>query len=252
MDVGVRFALLGPMELASTTGERIPMPGPRQRILLAALLLSANVPVSVDALAEAVWDGSPPPGALSTLRSHVRRLRAAIGSGAEAQITARPPGYLIRVPPPALDLLMFGALCREASAARRGARWAEVSAAATQALELWRGTPLLDVPSQLLRDQAVPQLEQLRLQALEDHAEAELRLHRHVRLVPELRGLTAQYPLRERFHAQLIEALARNQARPKRWRPTSGPGGCWSASWELSRAPSCSCSSARFWRATQR
>jgi DNA-binding SARP family transcriptional activator len=38
------------------------------------LLLSANVPVSSGALAEAVWDGVAPPGAATTLGSHIRRL----------------------------------------------------------------------------------------------------------------------------------------------------------------------------------
>ena len=75
-------------------------------------------------------------------------------------------------------MLQFEVLCRQAAMARRAARWAEVSAAATRALELSRGPPLLDVPSQTLRDQAVPRLEQMRLQALEDHAAAELRLRR--------------------------------------------------------------------------
>jgi DNA-binding SARP family transcriptional activator/tetratricopeptide (TPR) repeat protein len=209
VDLGLRFALLGPMELADATGEGLQVPGPRQRVLLAALLLSANVPVSCDALAEAVWEGSPPPGAAATLRSHIKRLRQTLGPDVGARITARAPGYLIRVGQQELDVLRFEALCREAGAARRSARWAEVSAAATHALELWRGSPLLDVPSQMLRDDLVPGLEQMRLQALEDHAAAGLRLHQHERLVPELRELTAQHPLRERFHAQLMEALAR-------------------------------------------
>src|ERR1035441_9260160 len=70
-------------------GARDPVvvPGARQSALLASLLLSANAPVSCDALAEAVWDGSPPPGAATTLRSHVRRLRVALGPQAGARIT---------------------------------------------------------------------------------------------------------------------------------------------------------------------
>jgi tetratricopeptide (TPR) repeat protein len=104
--------------------------------------------------------------------------------------------------------LGFEAACADAGAARRAARWPEASAAAA-ALGLWRGTPLLDVRSQVLRDRFVPRLEQLRLQALEDHAEAELRLGRQDRLIPQLRDLAARHPMRERFGAQLMEALAR-------------------------------------------
>ena len=75
----MRFALLGTLMLDGGAGDPVVVPGARQRALLASLLLSANAPVSCDALAEAVWDGSPPPGATVTLRSHVRRLRQALG-----------------------------------------------------------------------------------------------------------------------------------------------------------------------------
>jgi DNA-binding SARP family transcriptional activator len=64
----VSFALLGPLMLTDGAGRPMAVPGPRQRVLLAALLLSSNVPVSSDALAEAVWDGLPPAGAQVTLR----------------------------------------------------------------------------------------------------------------------------------------------------------------------------------------
>jgi DNA-binding SARP family transcriptional activator/Tfp pilus assembly protein PilF len=206
---GVRFALLGTLMLADGAGDPVAVPGARQRALLASLLLSANVPVSCDALAEAVWDGSPPPGAPATLRSHVRRLRVALGPGAGGRITACDPGYLISVQEPELDVLRFEAACAGAGAARRAARWQEASAAAARAVGLWRGTPLLDVPSQVLRDRFVPRLEQLRVQALEDRAEADLRLGGQDRLIPELRELAARYPVRERFCGQLMEALAR-------------------------------------------
>jgi DNA-binding SARP family transcriptional activator len=203
----LRFELLGTLLLVDGADDRVAVPGARQRALLASLLLSANVPVSSDALIEAVWDGSPPPGAVTTLRSHVRRLRAALGPEG-TRITAADPGYLISVQEPELDVLAFKAACRDCGAGRQAARWLEASAAGARALEQWRGTPLLDVPSQVLRDQYVPGLEQLRLQALEDRAEADLRLGRQDRLIPELRALTAQHPMRERFHAQLMEALA--------------------------------------------
>src|ERR1017187_8696690 len=116
---GVRFALLGTLMLAGGAGDPVGVCGARQRALLASLLLSANVPVSYGALAEAVWDGSPPPGAATTLRRHIRRLRQALGPQAGRRITARDPGYLISVREPELDVLGFEAACADAGAARR-------------------------------------------------------------------------------------------------------------------------------------
>src|SRR5207302_477276 len=106
------------------------------------------------------------------------------------------------------DVLRFETLCREASTALYISGWRKAAFAAAQALELWRGAPLLDVPSQTLHQRVRPRLEQLRLQALEDRAEAELRQGRYDRLLPELRELIGRYPLRERFRAQLMAALA--------------------------------------------
>jgi DNA-binding SARP family transcriptional activator/tetratricopeptide (TPR) repeat protein len=205
----MRFALLGPLVVAGDSGLQATLAGPRLRVLLATLLLHADTPVPAHALAEAVWDGQLPPAAIQTLRSYVRRLRRALGPQAAALIEARDPGYLIRLAGAELDVLEFETLCRQAAVALRAAAWSQASDAATHALELWRGAPLLDVPSRLLHDEIVPRLDQLRVQALEDRAEADLHLGRHERLVPQLRDLTVHHPLRERFHAQLMLALYR-------------------------------------------
>lgn len=204
---GMRFGLLGALTVGGDDGGETVVSSPRQRVLLAALLLHANKPVSFDVLAEAVWDGRPPAGAPATLRSHVRHLRATLGMHA-AGLLARDPGYMFRVTESDLDTLRFEALCREAGAAHRSAQWSQASAAADVAVGLWRGTPLLDVPSQWLRDQFLPHFERLRLQVLEDRIEADLNLGRYNRLVEQLQELTAQYPLREPFHARLMVALA--------------------------------------------
>jgi DNA-binding SARP family transcriptional activator len=202
------FALLGSLSVADEAGERI-VAGARQRAVLACLLVRANTPVSCDALIDAAWDGNRLSGSATMVRSVVMRLRKALGPSLATRIIAHPPGYLIRVGERDLDLLRFEALCEDAGAALREGAWAQASGAAGQALALWRGAPLLDVPSDVLRDQVVPRLEQLRLQLLEDRAEAELHLGRHERLMPDLRDLAAAHPLRERFHAQLMLALYR-------------------------------------------
>jgi DNA-binding SARP family transcriptional activator/tetratricopeptide (TPR) repeat protein len=204
----VRFELLGPC-LVDDAGAQVSVAGGRLRVLLAALLLAANRPVAGEVLAEAVWDGSPPTGYQTTLRSHVMRLRRALPDDVAARIVARPPGYLIQIDQAELDVLQFDAACREAAAELRAERWTEASQAAIRGLNLWRGTPLVDVPSQPLRDGWLPQWEQQRTQLIETRVEADLRLGHDVELVPELRDLIRQHPLRERLHAHLMLALAR-------------------------------------------
>jgi DNA-binding SARP family transcriptional activator len=203
----MRFELLGQLRVADEAGEPVEVPGTRLRVLLAALVLRANTPVGVEALIEEVWDGAPPTAAARTLSSHVGRLRRALGVEA-GRVVTHDPGYLLRVRRGELDASGFEACCREAGSALRETAWARTSDVAARALALWRGQPLLDVPSQLLRDRFAPRLEQLWLQVLEDHAEAELHLGRCELLVPQLRELTGVHPLREHFHVQLMTALA--------------------------------------------
>jgi DNA-binding SARP family transcriptional activator len=180
----------------------------RQRVLLAALLLRANQPVPSDELADAVWDGAPPPGYATTLRSYVMRLRQALGREIAPRLVTRQPGYLIQVDESELDVLSFETLYHRSGLALRAGMWAGVSDTATRALALWRGTPLVDVPSEVLHAGWLPRLEQLRVQVDEWRIEAELQLGHHRQLVPTLRDLAARYPLRENVHAALMRALA--------------------------------------------
>jgi DNA-binding SARP family transcriptional activator/tetratricopeptide (TPR) repeat protein len=204
----VRLGILGPVHVLDDAGGEIRL-AVRQRTLLAALLVHVNHTVPVPRLTELVWDGAATKNAERTVRSYVVRLRHDLGPVVAARVLTRGPGYLIRLEPAELDALEFEALCRQAGAALGAGAWKQASAAAAQASALWRDAPLLDVPSQLLREQCLPRLEQLRLQAAEDGAEARLRLGEHDSLVPELRELAGACPLREKFHIQLMTALAR-------------------------------------------
>jgi tetratricopeptide (TPR) repeat protein len=143
------------------------------------------------------------------VRSVVMRLRRGLGPGLADRIHVHAPGYLIQVSEAELDTLQFEAFCRQADLAGRAGRWDEAARAAAAALALWRGEPLLDMSAGALREEVTPRFEQLRLQALEDGARAELQLGGHEHLIPRLRDLTAQHPLREPFHVQLMMALAR-------------------------------------------
>ena len=205
----MRFGLLGPLTLVGDAGEAVPVDGARLRVLLAALLLRANTAVSAEELAEAVWDRDPPAGAARTLRSHVGRLRRLLGPEG-GRVVARAPGYLIQVEPAELDVLEFERLCHAAGASLHERSWRSAEDTAARALRLWRGEPLADVASQMLRDGVLPWLERLRIQLLEDRAEAGLRLGRHERLVADLRETVATHPLRERLRGQLMLALHRS------------------------------------------
>jgi DNA-binding SARP family transcriptional activator/tetratricopeptide (TPR) repeat protein len=202
------FGVIGPL-LVRDGDAVVHVPAARQRVLLAALLLRANKVVAAETLAELVWDGAPPAGAMVTLRSHVSRLRHVLGPDAGARLVTRYPGYLIEAGDEEVDVPRFADLCREGAAAVRAGAWAEASDLLAEALGLWRGEPLADIPCELLHRDEVPALEQSRLQALEWRIEADLHLGRHGDLVAELRTLTAAHPLREPFYAQLMLAQYR-------------------------------------------
>jgi DNA-binding SARP family transcriptional activator/Tfp pilus assembly protein PilF len=209
----VWFGLLGPLVVNDDNGDERVLAAVRLRVLLAALLLGANQPVPAGELAEAVWNGRPPRGHVATLRSYVMRLRQTLGGEFAPRLVTRQPGYLIRLDESELDVLAFEALHHRSAAALRVGRWAEASDAAARALALWRATPLLDVPSQVLHAGWLPRLEQLRAQVDEWRIEAELQLGHHQQIIPELRDLTERYPLRENVHLALMRALARSGQR---------------------------------------
>nr|WP_272954707.1 BTAD domain-containing putative transcriptional regulator [Kribbella sandramycini] len=177
-----------------------------QRTVLATLLLRANSVVLVDELIERVWDGAPPAKAKAALQVQVVRLRSALGSA--SPIETVPGGYRIVVEPGELDVERFDSLIRDADrTADAGVR----ARCLTDALALWRGPALVDVPGESLRRDFVPALAESRLQALEQRIDAELSLGRHAALIAELRVLTGEHPLRERFWAQLMIALYRSE-----------------------------------------
>jgi DNA-binding SARP family transcriptional activator len=173
------------------------------------LLWRANQTVPAGELAELVWDGVPPAGTPGAIRTLVGRLRQRLDTRVAARIVTLPSGYTIKISSDELDATRFELLTHQAGAAVRSGQWAQAAQTAAEALELWRGTPLTDVPSQLLRDKWVPYLDQLHVQALEWRIEGDLHDGRHELLIPELRGLAARHPLREHFHSQLMLALYR-------------------------------------------
>jgi DNA-binding SARP family transcriptional activator/Tfp pilus assembly protein PilF len=202
----VEFGVLGPLRVMD--GDRpIPIRSAKHRILLAALLLRAGELVTLDELAEALWGDGLPTDPRRIVQTYVTRLRKLLGGS--KLIQSRPEGYAIAVAPGKVDVRRFEMLLENArDAAGAGDRHAEVEAL-RQALAVWRGEPLADVPSELLHRAAGGRLAEQRLDALQRRVEADLALGRHAELLAELRVLTDQHPLWEPFWVQLMTALYR-------------------------------------------
>ncbi|MFE3471909.1 BTAD domain-containing putative transcriptional regulator [Streptomyces bacillaris] len=183
---------------------------PRQRVVMAALLLNANRVISVDRITEYVWDGAPPPSAAATVRTYVMRLRQSLGEHASARILTRAPGYLLELGEHESDLGQFAAHRRRAAELAERGDLEGSSAALAEALALWREEPLADIPSRTLRDVEGRYLQELRLQTMELRFDAELALLRHAEIVPELVRLVREHPLREALVGKLMLALFRS------------------------------------------
>src|SRR5215469_3733173 len=205
----VEFGLLGPLVIRAG-GSGVEVSAGKQRVLLAALLLRANQVVPAAELAGFIWEGSPPGTARVTLQNYVKRVRQALGPAGYERIVTRPAGYLIQVEPGELDVARFAQLAAAGRTAARARSWKRASSLLAEALGLWRGVPLADVPSAALHRAEVPRLVELRLAAAEARAEAELQLGRHAGIVGELAGLVAAEPLRERLAELLMLALYRS------------------------------------------
>jgi DNA-binding SARP family transcriptional activator len=205
----VDFGLLGPLTV-SDGARPVAVSTPRQRVLLTTLLLSAGRVVGVDTLAEVLWDGEPPAGARGAMHSAIQRLRSALGPAGAGLIGTRPPGYVLQLGDSGFDVREFEVLAARGRAAAQAGAWAQAAGLLREALGLWRGEALADVPSQLLRQREVPPLEDLRLQVLGARIDADLALGRHGEVVAELRQLVAAHPLWEHFHAQLMLGLYRS------------------------------------------
>jgi DNA-binding SARP family transcriptional activator/tetratricopeptide (TPR) repeat protein len=206
---GVRFGVLGPLQVVDGSGVTRVVSAPKQRIVLAALLLADGRTVSAASLAEVLWDASPPPNAPSVTRTYVGRLRRAVGP-VSARIAGRPTGWAVELhTPEEFDVAEADGLWRAARAAAGAEEWRQASSLLSRALGLWRGEPLTDIPSPPLARREADRLAELRLQLTEFRIDADLHLGRHSELVAELRRLAAEHPLREHIRAQLMLACYR-------------------------------------------
>jgi serine/threonine protein kinase len=200
----VRFGVLGPLEVSGQDGP-LSLGGPKQRIVLAHLVLGANKVVSAERLIDALWAEDLPEDPRSTLQVYVSRLRSVLGS---ENVEARAPGYLLRAEREEVDALRFEDLLGEARS--NGNEPRATDRILTEALALWRGPALSDLAREPSLAGEISRLEELRIQAIEEKIAAELELGHHAKVVAELEGLTASHPLRERLWGELMLALYRS------------------------------------------
>lgn len=197
---------LGTLE-ARVDGTPVDLGPPKQRALLAQLLVRANEVVPVARLVDELWPEAPPRSAEHAVAVYLSRLRKALGDPARVQSRSR--AYGLRLEPGELDLERFRAGVREARQ-----RLADDPAGAAErlreALSLWRGRACADLGDEPGVRDLVLALEEERLQATELLIEAELGAGRHAKLVPELEGLLAEHPAREPLYRQLMLALYRS------------------------------------------
>ncbi|HEX8208396.1 MAG TPA: AfsR/SARP family transcriptional regulator [Solirubrobacteraceae bacterium] len=204
----LEFALLGPLEVR-LDGEPVAIGGLRRRSVLAMLVLDAGKVVSIPRLIGGVWGEEPPETAATALHGHVSHLRRLLGD----VIETRAPGYVLAVDPETVDANRFEALLERARAEQADGRRDDARATLDEALGLWRGPPLADLVDAPFASAALPALEELGVAAREERIEAEIGAGRHAEVVPELKALVVEHPLRERAWRQLLVALHRSGRR---------------------------------------
>lgn len=198
----LRVGLLGPLTV-TVDGRAATPSAARLRAVLAVLALSAGRPVPIGRLAAAVWGDDLPAHTRRTVTVYLTRLRNQLG---HRSIRTEPAGYTLAADPADVDALRFAGLVEAAAAAGPRAERAQLGAA----LLLWRGPPLVDVPSGWLAEMEAARLTELRLGALERRIALDVAAGSLTGLDAELRALTARHPYREHFWAHLMTVLHRS------------------------------------------
>jgi DNA-binding SARP family transcriptional activator len=247
----LEFRILGPLEVHDGAAQ-VPVPGAKERALLADLLVHAGRVVAADRLIDDLWGERPPGNPGNALQGRMSQLRRALGPAGAALLATRPPGYSVEVDPDRVDASRFE---RQVAEAGRAAATSPEHALRLldEALGLWRGPALAEFADLPWAQATAARLEELRLAAVAARADLVLAAGGHAELVGELEALVAAHPTRERPRAQLMLALYRSgrqadalgayqQVRTVRWPRSSAS----------TPPPSCSGSTRRSWSRTRR
>lgn len=208
----LELSLLGPLRVESPRGE-VRTTSTKIRQVLALLALESPSAVGIDRIIHELWPQRPPKSAVGTIQTYVYHLRKQlaehVGCGTKVLATVT-NGYLLSVDPDAIDARRFEQVVREGRVVLDAYHAAEASRKMEEALAMWHGAALADVRQGPSLDAEAVRLEGLREAALELRVQADLEQEHLPEVIPELQALIRRYPLRERFHHQLVSAL--NQA----------------------------------------
>ncbi|WP_051926968.1 AfsR/SARP family transcriptional regulator [Streptomyces durhamensis] len=191
-----------------SNGVRLKLGGVIQERVLATLLLEPGKVLTVSRLVEAAWDEDPPATASHQVRKAVADLRRRIPGGAGVLLTEG-PGYRVVIDETQNDLSEFGMLIRTAKTAVAESRLSDAAEILRGALALWRGPVLSGIGGPVI-EAAATSIEERRLAVWEEHLGLRLTLGESGELIPDLRELVAQHPLRETLRGQLMLALYRS------------------------------------------
>ncbi|MFF5962642.1 BTAD domain-containing putative transcriptional regulator [Streptomyces collinus] len=197
----MHYRILGTTQALRSDGSVVPVGGARLRALLTVLALRAGRTVPVGLLVDEVWGGQPPADAPGALQALVGRLRRALGAGAVASVEG---GYRLTAAPDDVDLHRFERLAGEGLRALDDGDPAKAAVVLDDALALWRGPALADLPD---RTAEAARRETRRLDALRARHAAALALGQAEQSLPELTALCDGHPLDEPLQALRLRAL---------------------------------------------
>ncbi|HYB37658.1 MAG TPA: BTAD domain-containing putative transcriptional regulator [Mycobacterium sp.] len=202
------FGVLGSLQMTAN-GTLVPLGAPKQRAVLAMLVINRNRPVSVESLIDAVWDQWPVPAARTSIHSYVSNLRRLLGTAGvdpHTVLANAPPGYQLSVADADCDLGRFITEKTAGVHAAAAGRFEQASRHLSAALAEWRGPVLDDLRDFAFVDAFATVLLEDKVAAHTARAEAEIACGRANAVIGELEALTAKHPYREPLWAQLITA----------------------------------------------
>ncbi|MFE7128042.1 BTAD domain-containing putative transcriptional regulator [Streptomyces sp. NPDC057617] len=213
----MEITVLGPLT-ARERGISVVPTAAKPRQILALLALQADRVVTVPTLMEEIWGERIPRSAATTLQTYILQLRRKIAATlgddplqqAKDVLVTRHGGYMLQVQPGRVDVQEFDRLTASGRAADAAGDHRAASELLGEALRIWRGPALVDVPVGSVLELEVLRAEENRMAALERRIGADLQLGRHTEIVPELQVLAAKHPMHENFCAQLMTALHRS------------------------------------------